>query len=362
MKRSGSFISNIGLSVISLIIILMVLESTFRLKALYEDTKRLHVLEDVEHNINNYRGEILLRDIIRLSKYPRIIYELIPNLSVQFYGKSLTTNSHGFRSPQYLKQKRHRTVRIVGLGDSVMFGWRVSDSECYLSLLQENLNRDFPNVSWEVINTAVPGYNTVMEVETLKAKALRFNPDIVITHYVGNDIDLPNFIRKKESYFTLKKSFLLEFIFHRLRGATQPIADPLVPAPHHSFERRFENAPDRVPDEYKDMVGKDAYYRAMKELKALSLEHGFELLIISIQAPKYVKEICSLSNIPQIEAIEKVTQFMDANGIKKYSGSVLTISEDDPHPSAVGHRIMAEFICEYFEKSGLIKKMIRNNE
>lgn len=340
----------------------MVLEITFRFKAHHEDTKRLHVLKSIEHNIYDYQGEVLLRDIIRLSKYPKIIYELIPNLSVQFYGKSLTTNSDGFRSPQYLEQKRPGTFRIVGLGDSVMFGWRVSDHECYLSLLEETLNRTFPNVSWEVINTAVPGYNTVMEVETLKAKALLYNPDVVITHYVGNDIDLPNFIRKKEYYLTLKKSFLFEFILHRLRGATQHIADPLVPAPHRSFERRFENDPDRVPDEYKDMVGKDAYYRAMKELKALSLEHGFELLIISIQAPNYVKEICSLSNIPQIEAIEKVTQFMHANEIKKYSGSVLTISEDDPHPSAIGHRIMSEFICEYFEKNGLIKKLIRNNE
>jgi len=362
MKRYGSFISNIGLSIISLVIILMALEITFRLKALYEDTKRLHVLNDIEHNINDYQGEILLRDIIRLCKYPRIIYELIPNLSVQFYGKTLTTNSDGFRSPQYLKQKNPRTVRIVGLGDSVMFGWRVSDNECYLSLLEEKLNRNFPNVSWEVINTAVPGYNTVMEVETLKEKALLYNPDLVITHYVGNDIDLPNFIRKKENYLTFKKSFLLEFILHRLRGATQPIMDSLVPAPHHNFERRFENDPDRVSDEYKDMVGKEAYYRAMKELKALSLEHGFELLIISIQTPNYVREICSLSNIPQIEAIENVTQFMRANGIKTYSGSVLTISEDDPHPSAIGHRIISEFIFDYFEKSGLIKKLIRNNE
>jgi len=360
MKRFRHFISKIGLSIISLIIILLVLEITFRFKAFSEDTKGIHALKDIEHNINDLQGENSLRHVIRLSNHPRIIYELIPNLAVMFYGESLKTNSDGFRAPQYSKQKNSGTIRIVGLGDSFMFGWRISDNECYLSLLEKNLKRNFPDISWEVINTAVPGYNTVMEVETLKAKGLQYDPDLVVIHYVGNDVDLPNFIRKKENHLTTKKSFLLEFILHRLRGATRPVKDPLVPAPHHAFERRFENDPDRVPDEYKDMVGKDAYYRAMKELKALSLKQGIELLVISLQAPNYVKETCSLINIPIIETIQRINHFMESHGIEQYIGSVLTISKEDPHPSALGHGIIADCIFEYLKKSGLILKFTKS--
>lgn len=112
MKRFRHFISNIGLSIMSLIIILLVLEITFRFKALHEDTKGIHALKDIEHNINDYQGEILLRHVIRLSNHPRIIYELIPNLAVMFYGESLKTNSDGFGAPQYSKQKNSGTIRL----------------------------------------------------------------------------------------------------------------------------------------------------------------------------------------------------------------------------------------------------------
>ncbi len=359
MKRFRSYIPNIGLSILSFFIILMALEITFRFKAHKEFTKGIQVLKEAENNVNNYSGEISLRHIIRLNDHSRIIYELIPNLKVIFLGKPLTTNAEGFRAPQYSKPKNPATVRIIGLGDSFMFGWGVSDSECYLSLLQNDLNGYFPEVSWEVLNTAVPGYNTVMEAETLNTKGLLYHPDLVVIHFVGNDIDLPNFIIKKENYFTARKSFLFEFISNRLRKTGTKVKDPLVPAPSHIFEQRFENDPDRAPEQYKEMVGKQAYHRAMKKLKALSLEYGFELLLVTIQAPDFVRETCAQIKVPIIETIQRITQFMESDGIEDYLGSVLTRSVGDPHPSAIGHRIIAECILEYLETSSLISKFTK---
>src|SRR4030043_319513 len=184
MNHNKGFIPKIGLSIMSLAIMFIGLEIIYRYKAHSVYTKGIQVLNAAEININKYKGEIQLRHIIRLSKHPRIIYELIPNLSVNFFGKSLRTNPDGFRSPSYAKNKKAGVMRIIGLGDSFMFGWRMSNDECYLSLLEIKLLRNFPDMTWEVINTAVPGYNTVMEVETLKAKGLQFGPDIVIIHYV----------------------------------------------------------------------------------------------------------------------------------------------------------------------------------
>jgi len=103
------FISKIGLSIISLAIIFLGLEIFFRYKAHGAYTKGIQVLNAAEKNINNYEGELQLRHIIRLSKHPKIIYELIPNLYVNFFGKSLRTNSDGFRSPPYAKQKKNRS-------------------------------------------------------------------------------------------------------------------------------------------------------------------------------------------------------------------------------------------------------------
>jgi lysophospholipase L1-like esterase len=348
IKHIKGFLPKIGLTIISFAIIFLGLEIFFRYKAHGRYTKGIQVLSAAEKNINDYVGEIQLRHIIRLSEYPKIIYELIPNLSVNFFGKSLRTNPDGFRSPPYAKQKKAEAMRIIGLGDSIMFGWGMSNDECYLARLGIKMQRNFTDIQWEVINTAVPGYNTVMEVETLKSKGLQFDPDIVIIHFVGNDTDLPNFIQKKENYWTLRKSFLVNYLTKRLQENSGGIQDPLVPAPQHSFESRFENDPKRVPDEYRDMVGEDACFQAMKELKALSRKHGFELFVVLFQAPDFVKEMCSRFNIPLIETVHKVKQTMDSLGIEQYEGSTLTISKEDPHPSALGHTIIADCIFEYF--------------
>jgi hypothetical protein len=354
MKRIKGFVHKIGLSIIALAIVFLGLEFFFRYKAHGRYERGIQVLNAAEKDINNFEGEIQLRHIIRLSDHPRIIYELIPNLSVNFYGKSLRTNSDGFRSPLYAKKKNTGAMRIVGLGDSFMFGWRMSDDECYMSLLEKKLKRYSHDMTWEVINTAVPGYNTVMEVETLEAKGLHYAPDIVILHYVGNDIDLPNFIQKKENYWTLRKSYLASFLAKRLGENSYGIQDPLVPAPQHSFERRYENDPERVPEEYRDMVGEDACSQAMKELKALSRKHGFELLMVLFQAPDFIKEICYRLEIPFIETVYKVKHTMDLLGIEKYEGSILTISEEDPHPSALGHTLIADCIFEYFRDRAFV--------
>jgi len=256
-------------------------------------------------------------------------------------------------------KKKTGVKRIIGLGDSFMFGWRMSNDECYLSLLEKKLQRNFPDMTWEVINTAVPGYNTVMEVETLRAKGLQFSPDIVVIHYVGNDIDLPNFIQKKENYWTLRKSFLVNFLTKRLRENSGGPQDLLVPAPQHSLERRFENDPKRVPDEYKDMVGEDACFQAMKKLKTLSRKHGFELLVVLFQASDFVREMCSRLKIPFIETVHKVRYAMDSLGIEQYVGSILTIGRKDPHPSALGHTIIADCIYEYLNNSDRILPSVK---
>ena len=105
----------------------------------------------------------------------------MPNLSVVIPYKLLkkntpvTTNPDGFRGKSIPLHKSSQSIRIVGIGDSCMFGWGVKDEEVYLSILSEPPNSNHPEYSWEIINMAVIGYNTVMEVETLKEKGIEDN-------------------------------------------------------------------------------------------------------------------------------------------------------------------------------------------
>ena len=58
----------------------------------------------------------------------------------------------------------------------------------------------------------------------MRAKALEFKPDLVLLSVVGNDTELPNFIRKKHDYFTWKKSFLATFVGERFGWIDTPPA------------------------------------------------------------------------------------------------------------------------------------------
>jgi lysophospholipase L1-like esterase len=360
---------NLCVSLFSITLLLILIEVVFRVVLYYGDAKILHAFRNLgqEEHSKDANQHATLRQLIRLSHNPRIIYELIPDLSVIFMNKPVTINSHGFRGPVYNTAKSSETIRIVGLGDSLMFGWGVGDDEHYLALLSQYLSQSsFDSYKWEIINTAVPGYNTAMEVETLKVKGLQYNPDLVIIGYIGNDLTLPNFIRKEENYFSLQKSFVAEYFLSRLtqrrRNLHDGLHDGLIDAPLNASGDDVEKDPSRVPAQYKDMVGPDAYRAAMAELKSLSLRHGFQVIVFTTYFTGFLKEILRDLDLPILEAGDAFSFFMFKHAIKDYEGSSLTVSKQDPHPSALGHTILADVLFNYLKDSGVLDRIFQCRE
>jgi hypothetical protein len=322
------FMLNSLLLFVSLGTALLLLEVTLRMAALYMDRKNAQSWENLDSSpAPEKNAAVFLRDIIQLSANPRLVYELKPNLSVRFMGGVVQTDMQGFRiTPGSCAQPEAYT--IAGLGDSVMFGWGVHDQETYLAYLGQALT----DHCIRIVNMAVPGYNTVMEVATLEEKGLAHRPDLVVMHFVENDLYLPNFIRKKDKHITLTRSYLLAAL-SRWRGTrvrTRP------------FDHLVRNSGE-VPEEYHYMVGVDAYRRAMIRFKELSREHDFKILLLTNwAAPDYVAAIASELQIPVVELEEPLERYSREHGIAEYQGSVLTVSKNDPHYSALAHRIVAE--------------------
>src|SRR5262249_19155124 len=146
------------------------------------------------------------------------------------------------------------TVRILGLGDSVMFGWGVAEEDSCLRQLERLLRERQPAVRWEVVVTAVPGYNTVMEVATLVDLGLALQPALVLLDIVGNDTELPTFVPREPDCWSLSTSFLANYLFSLLRGRETPLFRPLTLAPETS-PGRFESDPARVPEQFRGLVG-----------------------------------------------------------------------------------------------------------
>ena len=260
---------------------------------------------DKREAVNDPKTEKTLGEIIQLSTNNKIIYELIPNSTYSFQNIVVKTNSRGFRDKEYPAKKPKKTKRIIGLGDSIMFGWGVEEEECYLSQLENMLNEnESDSTNYEVINTGVPGYNTAMEVAVLENKIDLTQVDIVIINFIENDFDLPNFIRKRPPYTSLRQSFIRKELFPDSLNGWRGIDARLHEAPFDTTGY-YEKDPENVPDIYKDMVGEKNYLAAMQKLKDLSEEYNFQLILLSNslfkERPKSVTDFAKNSTIPYLD-------------------------------------------------------------
>ena len=119
------------------------------------------------------------------------LFRLKNNQTTTFKEVPFITNAFGYRDNAVSKTKPEGAKRILLIGDSVAFGFRVLDSETLDKYLEQSLNSLFrergEHTTVEVINTAAPGNSPFQEYHDLK-RGLAFRPDAVILQLTLNDI------------------------------------------------------------------------------------------------------------------------------------------------------------------------------
>lgn len=116
-------------------------------------------------------------------------YGLKPNLRSLQTGVEVVTNSLGFREKEYPVKKAAGVRRIIVLGDSYTLGVGVEIEDTFSKRMEALLNAH--GGAYEVLNFGVNGYNTAMELATLREVAAAFDPDLVLVAYVLNDAERP---------------------------------------------------------------------------------------------------------------------------------------------------------------------------
>jgi hypothetical protein len=299
------------------------------------------------------------------------MFELKPNIpGLPFKGAPLTTNSLGFRGPEPEPGPGGPdTVTIVGLGDSIMFGYGVPDGKDYLSLLGVMLNHRYPAKKWRCINTAVPAYNTVQEVETLRVKGLAFEPDLVILGLVTNDLGMPPYMRFEEDVFDWSRSFLWERCVRGTRWAAQRNGivleeglDPRLVA-HGGFKHVSE-----IPARHRPVVGWDNVVQALDDLDALAAEHDFTVVSFTTTEDDLVVRMVGrarahgwphISLFPEIQAYlaERHGGSFSMEDPSVYMASKLAESPADGHPSMLQHLMAANKLLQELEANGVIARL-----
>ena len=365
MAQSGAhrIAPKLLLAALTTLITLLLVEVGARLWALKENRETLSAAMSTEREPSADIGAGMI-NIIRLSEDDRIIYELIPNLVRRpYHGNLIDTNRWGFRSPDHPLEAAPGTLTIVGLGDSILFGHGVKNDETYFTLLQDTLERELPDHPWRVINTGVPGYNTVMEVRTLRERALRFKPDLVLLNLVDNDLAPPKFMRDEEDVWDLQRSFLAELVRRATQGSATAEKDNTsgLMSGGEWWERDSDGR-NTVPERYREVFGRPAFEHALDELLELSYEHDFQVVCFASYTfgniPYMIGE-AKERGIPVIELQPDLATWLRENtgqalNEKTYRASRLCISKRNSHPSPLTHRLAARRLFEDLRSLGAL--------
>lgn len=93
----------------------------------------------------------------------------------------ININSRGFRGAEWPAREEGRK-RVLILGDSLAFGWGVSEDATFAARMAEL------EPTWDVLNAAVSGFGTDQELLLLQVLREELEPDLVICLFCSNDL------------------------------------------------------------------------------------------------------------------------------------------------------------------------------
>lgn len=166
--------------------------------------------------------------------------------------KVLTTNSHGFRGPEFDEKKPDGVIRVVFAGDSNAMGYGVSDEATYATGVAALLPRLLPEGSKrvETINLGVDGYSSHQVRLLLEEYVPKLQPDLVCVQVGFNDhciADMPDssrVFRRPAALGAAEKSHAYRWLRRRIlavRDHPAPLSEPVPRVGIEAFERNLRS-------------------------------------------------------------------------------------------------------------------------
>ena len=293
---------------------------------------------------------------------PLLLWRLKPNLNHVVWDYTvLSTNAQGFRADYPISTKPAGTFRIVCLGDSVTFGYRVPtvwpekpneynrDWLPFPMLIEKELRNANPNRRIEVFPMAVPGYTSHQGLAWLRRDIAVLQPDMVIASFGWNDASLSD-VPDRESMNTGWVSFAGRWLihhsqafahatqrFHSGNGPAQGSARPMARVAQMEYVENFNAIVNLARDRGAKVIVIGAPYRD-------STTNPPEAQLMT-QYRKVLKSAMEQSQTPYLEILELTEA---AGGVNEgWFGELI-------HPNHMGHRLMTSELLKLMAQQRLV--------
>ncbi|MFC1823762.1 SGNH/GDSL hydrolase family protein [Thermodesulfobacteriota bacterium] len=302
-----------------------------------------------------------------LTEYSPVLgYKLSPLLRDRY----ISTNSHGLRDQEFSLSRPEGIKRILGIGDSFTFGYKVDLDECYLKQLQSRLNKN--RYRWEVINAGVTGYNMWQYLAYFKHYGYKFEPDIVsIGVYFDDFYGDPPTIKQPsvhQRYHSLSSVRLNNFIRNTV--------DLMKIRYRYLFEAKWlRSIEDRrlyiERTQYNLLLNGsskeelyDNFEQRLQEFAEIAKERNIYVIVI------FIPDIIQVHN-PKFQAVNKAlesmcrkleVEFLDITPFFEAIPDIksLYLLPHDAHTSPKGHRIIAREVEKRVRKMNIESQLSRN--
>lgn len=297
---------------------------------------------------------------------PLLLWRVKPSLRDAIWDFTvLSTNEEGIRTTYPTREKPEGTFRIVCLGDSVTFGYRVPviwperpteyDRNWlpFPALLEKELRASNLNRRIEVFPMAAPGYTSHQGLVWLRRDIEYLQPDMIITSFGWNDAslsDAPDREAIRTDWYPVTVRWLIDH--------SQALA-------HATHWLRKGNTPTggvgRRPE---PRVSQQEYISNIRSI--VDVARGQRASVIVIGAPyrdsttnpgeaermtRYrsaLKTSMVLDQVPYLEVLELTEAAAAAN--EGFFGELI-------HPNHMGHRLLASELLKFMARKRMLGEL-----
>jgi len=297
---------------------------------------------------------------------PLLLWRLKPNLkNVVWDFTVLSTNADGVRADYPTRTKPAGTFRIVCLGDSVTFGYRVPavwpdrpteydpNWMPFPMLVEKELRAANPNRLIEVFPLAVPGYTSQQGLAWLSRDIDELQPDMVITSFGWNDASLSDTPDREAIRTDWWRVTVRQLLDH-----SQALA-------HATRWLRTRNAPTgksrRRPQ---PRVSEYEYVGNIRSIVQLAHQHQSKVIVVgapyrdsttnpgeAARMTKYrshLRAVMEQDDVPYLEVLELTEAASPAND--GFFGELI-------HPNEIGHRLLASELLKLMKRNRMLGDM-----